>query len=313
MRVIPNLDPARAGRAATFTVLLVSLVSAGCDGRADAGDGSDRLSVVASFYPLEEAVRRVGGDLVEVIDLTPPGVEPHDLEVTPDDVEAIATADLVVYLGSGFQPGVEEAIGDADGLVLDAFEGAGALPPPPDEEGEDLSLDPHVWLDPARYRRIVDRIDTALERVDPADRATFRSNARSYDRRLMDLARSYADGLAHCARRLIVTNHAAFGYLAAAYGLEQQAISGLEPDAEPSPDRLSELQDLVRREGVTTVFTEDLVSPKVAETLAAEAGVTTAVLHTLEGLTDEERAAGEDYVSQMEENLTTLRTALGCA
>jgi zinc transport system substrate-binding protein len=296
---------------ALAVVLGVTLAS-GCDA-GDHASGGSRIRVVASFYPLEAAARQVGGDLVQVTDLTPPGLEPHDLEVTPDDVEAIATADVVVYLGSGFQPGVEDATADAEGALVDALSGTNALPPPAGEAGEGLSLDPHVWLDPNRYRRIVDRIETALERADPADRAAFRANAAAYDQRLMDLDRAFADGLADCDRRLIVTNHAAFGYLAAAYGLQQQAISGLEPDSEPTPDRLAELRELVRREGVTTIFTEDLVSPKVAETLAGEAGVGTAVLHTLEGLTDDERAAGDDYVSQMRENLATLRMALGCS
>jgi zinc transport system substrate-binding protein len=228
-------------------------------------------------------------------------------------VEAIDTADVVIYLGSGFQPAVDDAIDEASGRVVDGLSGAEALPPPPGEAGEGLAFDPHVWLDPSRYRDIVDRIAVALERADPADRAAFRANAVAYDRRLMELDRSFADGLAHCQRHLIVTNHAAFGYLAAAYGLQQQAISGLAPDAEPGPDRLAELGDLVRRDGVTTIFTEDLVSPEVADTLADEAGVGTAVLHTLEGLTDAERSAGEGYLSLMEENLTTLRRALDCA
>jgi zinc transport system substrate-binding protein len=293
-------------RSAVVLAGFVLVSAAACGSGAHGPDGGDRVQVVASFYPLEEAARQVGGDLVDVTDLTPPGLEPHDLEVTPDDVEAIASADVVVYLGSGFQPGVEDATADAEGELVDALSGANALPPPAGEAGQGLSLDPHVWLDPDGYRYIVDQIEAAIERADPADRATFRSNTAAYDQRLMDLDGAFADGLADCDRHLIVTNHAAFGYLAAAYGLQQQAISGLEPDAEPSPGRLAELEDLVRREGVTTVFTEDLVSPKVAETLAAEAGVDTAVLHTLEGLTDDE-------LSQMRENLATLRTALGCS
>ena len=111
----------------------------------------------------------------------------------------------------------------------------------------------------------------------------------------------------------MVTNHAAFGYLADEYGLTQEAIAGLAPDAEPSAQRLAELKDLVEQQGVTTIFTEDLVSPKVAQTLAEEAGVRTAVLHTIEGLTDDEVAAGADYGSQMRDNLSTLRAALGCS
>ena len=176
-----------------------------------------------------------------------------------------------------------------------------------------LTVDPHVWLDPVLYARMVDEVRAALTKAAPDDAATFRTNADAFTNEISQLADDYRTGLASCERTLIVTNHAAFGYLAAEYGLTQEAITGLAPDAEPSAQRLSELKDLVSQQGVTTIFTEDLVSPKVAETLAEEAGVQTAVLHTLEGLTDEELAAGDDYGSQMRENLSTLRSALGCS
>ena len=172
-------------------------------------------------------------------------------------------------------------------------------------------MDPHVWLDPVLYAQMVDGVRAALAEVAPRmpRRPVERRRVHPTDRRTRERLPS---GLADCERTLIVTNHAAFGYLAAAYGLTQEAISGLAPDAEPSAQRLAELKDLVEREGVTTVFTEDLVSPKVAETLADEAGVQTAPPAYPGGLTDDEAAAGADYGSQMRENLTTLREALGC-
>jgi zinc transport system substrate-binding protein len=159
----------------------------------------------------------------------------------------------------------------------------------------------------------VDEVRAAFAQAAPDGASTFRTNADAFMNEISQLADDYGTGLASCERTLIVTNHAAFGYLASEYGLTQVAISGLAPDAEPSAQRLAELRDLVQERGVTTIFTEDLVSPKVAETLAEEAGVLTAVLHTLEGLTDEGVAAGDDYGSQMQENLSTLRTALGCS
>jgi zinc transport system substrate-binding protein len=159
---------------------------------------------------------------------------------------------------------------------------------------------------------IVDQVSRAMTRADPSDARTYQRNASRYRAEIKALDQRYREGLAHCARRVIVTSHAAFGYLAARYGLVQAPIAGLSPEAEPDPQRLAELADLVRRDGVTTIFTEELVSPRVADTLAREAGVKTAVLNPLEGLTPREVARGESYVSVMRENFAALRAALGC-
>jgi zinc transport system substrate-binding protein len=289
------------------TAACLALAATACGSDAGGGSGAP-LSVVASFYPLAEASERVGGDHVDVTNLTPPGVEPHDLELTPDQVEAISTADVVVFLGGGFQPAVEEAIADAEGVAMDALSSVEALPAPPGEAEEGLSVDPHVWLDPIRYGQIVGAVADALKRADADDAATFDANAADFNDELDAVDQEYRSGLASCDRRQIVTNHAAFAYLAAAYDLEQIPISGLEPEAEPTPDRLAELAQLVERDGVTTIFTEELVPPDVAQTLADEVGVKTSVLYTLEGAPE----GGGGYGSTMRENLETLRSALGC-
>jgi zinc transport system substrate-binding protein len=303
----------RPGRSAVGLVILFVLVGTAC-GHVGGSDqsSSGKLSVVAAFYPVQEAAQRVGGDLVDVTNLTAPGAEPHDLELSPNQVEAIATADAVLYLGDGFQPAVQDAVGDAQGLTVDLLAGMPTVTPPSGSE-QGLTVDPHVWLDPILYIKMVDEVRAALAQAAPADASTFRTNADAFTSEISQLAHDYRTGLASCQRTLIVTNHAAFGYLAARYGLTQEAITGLAPDAEPSAQRLADLKNLVEQRGITTIFTEDLVSPKVAETLAQEAGVQTAVLHTLEGLTDQELAAGDDYGSQMQENLSTLRSALGCS
>jgi zinc transport system substrate-binding protein len=298
----------------------LALLTGGCassDGEDGAGGG---VHVVASFYPLAEAARVVGGALVSVENLTPPGVEPHDLELAPDDLETIQSADLVLLVGGGFQPAIEEAVADAEGTVVDALEGLATLPPPEEEEqegggheGEELTADPHVWLDPTLFGAIVERLSEALSEVAAGDAAEFEANAQAYIAEIETLDGEFQMGLATCKRRLMVVNHAAFGYLADAYDLEQVAISGVSPEAEPDAQRLGELAGLVQREGVTTIFTEELVSPEVAETLADEAGITTAVLNPLEGLTPEEVDAGEDYLSVMRTNLETLRAGLGCS
>jgi zinc transport system substrate-binding protein len=302
----------RFGRAALVGASLASLLAAcGASGSA-AEDG--RVSVVASFYPLAEAASKVGGDLVSVQNLTPPGVEPHDLELAPDDIEEIANADVIVYLGGGFQPVVEDALAEAEHAVtVDALNAVATNAAPASEAEEGLTVDPHVWLDPARFEEIVRSVAAALSEADPANETSYDANADAYVAELRALDEEFRAGLANCERTTIVTSHEAFGYLAESYGLTEVGIAGLSPEAEPSAQRLAELKDLVEREGITTIFAEELVSPKVAETLANEAGVTVEVLDPLESLTDDQAAAGEDYVSMMRKNLDILRGALGCS
>jgi len=302
----------RFGRAALIGASLASLLS-GCSRSGSAAE-VDRVSVVASFYPLAEAASKVGGDLVSVQNLTPPGVEPHDLELAPDDIEAIANADVIVYLGGGFQPAVEDALAEAEHAVtVDALNAVATNAAPASEAEEGLTVDPHVWLDPARFEEIVRAVTDGLAKADPANEATYAANAQAYVAQIAALDQEFRAGLSDCERTTIVTSHEAFGYLADAYGLTQVGILGLSPEAEPDPRRLAELRDLVEREGVTTIFAEELVSPKVAETLASEAGVQVAVLNPIESLTDAQERAGEDYLSLMRENLDTLRRALDCA
>jgi zinc transport system substrate-binding protein len=293
------LERRRAGWLIGVAAAAVLLMAGSCSsGRAQGQSG--KVAVVAGFYPLAEAATKVGGTLVEVQNLTPPGVEPHDLELAPQQIADIQEADVVLYLGGGFAPAIEQAVAGASGVKVDLLKGMPG------------TSDPHVWLDPVLYRRLVDTVAASLARAEPDAASTFRANAAAFDAQLETLDQEFSTGLTGCARTVIVTSHAAFGYLSARYGLTQEPIAGLSPDAEPSAQRLAELADLVERDGVTTIFTEELVSPKVADTLAQEVGVTTAVLNPLEGLTRQEVSAGEDYLSVMRANLKTLRAALGC-
>jgi zinc transport system substrate-binding protein len=292
-----------------LTAVAVAALS-GCGGGAEKA-GPRRINVVASFYPLYEAAQRVGGAGVKVTNLTPAGSEPHDVELNTRQVDRIEDADLVVFLGRGFQPALEKAAARAKGAKVDILDDLGSLLPAPDGDDK-LVVDPHVWLDPRLFKQIVAEVAGALAAADPANRATYEANAGAYTGQLGELDAAFAAGLASCARRVVVTSHAAFGYLAGRYGLSQEAIAGLEPESEPSPKRLAELAGRVRTEGSTTVFYETLVSPKVARSLAREAGVTTAVLDPLEGLSDADAKAGRTYLSAMRENLDALRSALGC-
>jgi zinc transport system substrate-binding protein len=274
-------------------LLCLLALGAGC-GTASNGAGGGRTPVVAAFYPLAFAAEQIGGRTIDVRNLTPAGAEPHDIELTPKDVAEIQDARAVFYLGNGFQPAVEDAARGARGDAVDLLKGL-------DLHNDDGKADPHVWLDPTLYAKLATRIGATLSR-----------NPAPFRRRLAALDAEYRRGLADCRRREIVTSHAAFGYLALRYGLKQIAISGLDPEAEPSARHLAELADLVRRDGATTIFTESLLSPEVAETVAREAGVTTTTLNPIEGLTKDQQDSEADYFSLMRQNLGALRSALGC-
>jgi zinc transport system substrate-binding protein len=280
-------------------ILVASVLTAGCG---SGGGGSSGTKVVAAFYPLAYAAERIGGHSVHVENLTPAGAEPHDLELTPRAAAAIERADVVLYLGHGFQPAVSDAVRNAKGRAVDVLAGGLPLHPAHGQE-QGLTADPHVWLDPVLFQRIARRVGTALHRAPGAA-------ALVADLGLLD--REYRDGLAHCVRREIVTSHAAFGYLAQRYGLLQVAITGLAPESEPTAKQLAHVIALVRATHATTVFFERLVSPRLAETVAREVGAKTAVLDPIEGLTGSERAHGETYLTLMRQNLAALRKALGC-
>lgn len=288
--------------------LAISL-GAACSG--DGGTGDGRPQVVAAFYPLFEAAQRVGGDHVQVRNLTPAGSEPHDLELNSRQIDQIEDAAVVLFLGRGFQPALEKAAERAEGIKVDVLSSLSDLRPA--GAGDDkLDVDPHVWLDPTLLKAIVGEVAGALSTADPANRAAYEANARAYSVELDELDAAFTAGLATCDRRVLVTAHSAFGYLAGRYNLTQEAIAGLEPESEPSPQRLADLARKVRADGTTTIFYETLVSPKVAESLAREAGVRTAVLDPIEGLSDEDAEAGRTYISAMRDNLAAIRSALGC-
>jgi zinc transport system substrate-binding protein len=267
---------------------------AACSG--DAGAEGGGPSVVASFYPLQFVAQRVAGDHAEVDSLTSPGQEPHDLELTVQQTAEVADADVVLTL-TGFMPSVDAAVEqDRPEAVVDA---ADVL------RGED----PHFWLDPTRLATVAEETADALAEADREHAEDYTRNARSLVEDLRALDRDYRTGLAECEVDTVVVSHDAFGYLDR-YGLDVVGVAGVSPDAEPSPARLQELAELIERTGVTTVFTETLVDPAIARTLAEEVGVRTATLDPIEGLTDE--TADMDYVSLMESNLEELRTAGSC-
>jgi zinc transport system substrate-binding protein len=271
--------------------LAVQLSVAGCGG-GDAGAGGGDTEVVAGFYPLAFAAEEIGGGRVEVANLTPAGAEPHDVELSVRGVERVRSADVVLFLGGGFQPSLEEAAGSTEGKAVDLLAGLDRL------EG-----DPHVWLDPVRFAEVAERIGAELG---------AEASARELAARLRALDDEFHEGLTDCERREVVTAHDAFAYLGERYDLELIPIAGVSPEAEPSARDLEQVAELVRASGATTVFVEPLLSPEIGETVARETGTETAVLDPLEGLTEEALDAGEDYFSVMRANLAALRGGLGC-
>lgn len=290
------------------------LILSGC-GNSSGADGQ-ALRIVASFYPLQWITQQVAGPSARVDSLTKPGAEPHDLELSPQDVAKASNADLVVYL-KGFQPAVDDAVGkEADDRGYDVTAVADLnLTYTPIEDGEKHSdeagtTDPHFWLDPARLSAVADSIVARLTKIAPEEASHFRKNADTVKARLTALDKDFAAGLARCANRNLVTSHNAFGYLAQRYGLTQVGISGLSPEAEPKPADLAAIATFVKKNQVRTIYYETLVSPTVARTVAAETGATTAVLDPIEGMNSESQ--GKDYLQVMRSNLANIKQGQPC-
>ena len=284
---------------AAWLTLFALAACGGSEPHSGSREAEASVHVVAGFYPLAEAAREVGGEGVRVANLTPAGAEAHDVELSTDQLDAVLDADLVLYLGGGFQPALEAAIEQRDGPSIDLLVARGQ------------PADPHVWLDPRQFAEMTAEISEGLEAAHP-EPAELRRRTEAYAARLRALDVEFEKGLHRCQRRDIVTAHAAFGHLAAAYQLEQKPISGLSPESEPDPARLAELSDHVTGTGATTIFVEPLAPSEAADALARETDTKTVELNPLEGLTPSQVEAGETYESVMRANLDALRRGLDC-
>ncbi|MFD9303470.1 metal ABC transporter substrate-binding protein [Streptomyces sp. NPDC060048] len=268
---------------------------------------SSTLNVVTGFYPLTFITERVGGDAVRVTDLTSPGVEAHDLDLSPQQTSMLGSADLVVYAET-MAPVVDKAVATTEPKrTLEAGAVAGLRHTDSKDYGK--VPDPHFWLDPLRVAKVAEAIGEELAKAQPEHAEAHRERARRLCEQLTALDGEFRAGLASCARKDVVTSHAAFGYLASRYELNQIAISGVSPQAEASPARIRQIQQAIKDKEITTVFFETLATPKMAETLATDLGLKAAVLDPVEGLAP---GSGKDYLSLMRDNLAALRTALDC-
>jgi len=282
---------------------LALLVAAGCGPAAPA----TKPLVVATIYPMWEFSRQVAGERALVTALVPAGVEPHDWEPSARDISEVRRAAVFVHSGTGIDAWAERLARDLDGdrtLMVNASRGITLL-------RAGAGTDPHVWLDPALARAQVQAIAAGLEQADPAGRAGYAANASAYVARLDALDQAFAAGLRDCARREIVTSHAAFSYLARRYGLTELSVMGLAPEAEPSPADLAGIVRTARARKVTHVFFEPLVSARLAQALAREIGAATLPLDPIEGVGRDDRT-GAGYVELMQADLANLRLALGC-
>lgn len=304
-------------------IAATALATAGCGSGAGTGTTDGRPEVVTSFYPIQFATERISGGTLDVSVLTKPGAEPHDLEITPQDLARMTRSSLVVY-SEGFQPAVDEAVQQVDSdRVLDVSGAARlSLASAADEghagESADEHADhaheaanPHFWLDPQRYAAVAEAIGARLAELEPARAATLKANTKAFVDELAQLDREFATALKSCTIRHLVTSHSAFTYLAERYGFQEHGIAGISPEAEPSAAALAAIAQLVRDHSVSTIYQETLVEPHFAQTLGAATGATVATLDPIEGIT--ETSAGKDYFEVMRSNLATLKQGQDCS
>lgn len=288
---------------------------------ADTAADDGRLRVLTSFYPMYDFACKIGGDCIDVTNMVPSGTEPHDWEPSTNDLKNLEKADVFIYNGADMEPWADDLlVSRSDTLhVVEASENVelrttdGEHEHAHEHEGADHhhgDFDPHVWLDPENAKIEMETIRDALCAADPENSTVFQSNYEKYAAELDALDAEFREKLAPLPNRTIVVAHEAFGYLCDAYGLTQVGIEGLSPDSEPDPGRMAEVIDFVREHSISTIFFEELVSPKVAETIASETGAQAKMLSPLEGLSDEQAAAGADYFSVMHDNLAALMEAL---
>lgn len=307
-------------RTLVATSALLLAVSA-CGGSADGGGDDDRVQVTTSFYPLEHAIEQVGGEHVEVTNLTKSGAEPHDLELTPRQILEVSETDHLIYLKQ-FQPSVDDAAEEAGDAAFDVASDArlDIAAEDHEHEGHDEgdhaghdhgSQDPHFWLDPTRYADVADAIADRLAEDDPDHAADYRANAKDFRSELTTLDKELKTGLSDCEQTDLVTGHAAFAYFADRYGFHQESVTGLSPGAQPSPSAMADLVDHIKEEDISTVYAETLVPKDLAETIARDAGAEVAVLDPIEGITED--SDGDDYFEVMRSNLAAVQKGQGCS
>lgn len=314
-------------RAAALLCLFILAFGSACSKEKSPAAGPKKVVVVTTIFPLYDFCRQIGGDRVEVSLLLPPGVEAHSFEPKPDDIIRISRADLFIFTNRNMEPWAADILTGTRSrrtLPVDASVGVTFLHPTGEKshgrqkregtpDGHNHDIDPHIWLSPANAATMVDNICAGLVRQDPANRAFFENNAAAFKKKLAALDLEFRDGLAGCRHRVFLHGgHFAFGYLAERYGLKYVSAFAVSANAEPTPEKLAEMIDLMKRDNLHYVFYEELFSPKMAETIARETGGTLLKLNSIDSLTREELTGGATYLSLMEQNLGNLKVGLEC-
>lgn len=310
-----------------WSILLIGslfiFLLAGCNSpQAPAASNADgnqmqeqKLSVYASFYPMYDFAVKIGGDKVNVVNMVPAGTEPHDWEPTAADITGLEKAAVFIYNGAGMEHWAEdvlESLQNKNLIAVEASEDITLLEGHHDHEDEAAGeeYDPHVWLSPMNAKKQMENIKNAFAQADPGNKDYYDSNYAKYAADFDALDNEFKSTLSKLPKKDIIVSHEAFGYLCAAYDITQVGIEGLSPDSEPDPARMAEIIEFAKEHDVKVIFFEELVSPKVAETIAKNIKAETAVLSPIEGLSDEQQAAGDDYFSVMRQNLEALKAAL---
>ncbi len=276
------------------------------------GTNDNKLQVVTSIYPLYYFATQIGREKIDVYNIVPSGAEPHEYEPTAQDIARIETSDVIIVNGVKLEPWANRIKTDLQGkktLLITVGDGLANLKL--NEDNKNI-IDPHIWLAPPLASIEIEKITQTLIQTDKTNAEYYRTNATQLISQMDDLNTAYINGLAQCGKKDIITSHAAFGYMAHTYGLRQVSIAGLSTEEEPSIKQLSQIADFAKKNSIKYIFFEELVSPKLSQTLAAEVGAQTLVLNPIEGISKEDMKAGKNYFTIMQDNLTNLRTALEC-
>lgn len=270
-------------------------------------ESNDKLTVYTSFYTMYDFTSKIVGDKANVVNLVTDGTEPHEWEPSTTDMAALEKADMLIYNGAGMEHWIEQVAASLDNklILVEASKGIDLI----SGEGEEHS-DPHVWLDAKNAKFEMEAIKNALVQADAKNATYYEENYNKYATMFDELDSQLSTRLSALPDKNIIVSHEAFSYLCNAYGLKQTSIGDLEADAEPDANKIAKIVEFAKENNVSTIFFEELVSPKVAQVIANEIGAKTAVLNPIEGLTKEQSQAGVDYFSLMKENIEVLETAL---
>lgn len=301
-------------------LLMSALILSGCGNAkvntqssniGSSADSGKKLTVYTSFYPMYDLTKKIGGDKINLKNLVPAGTEPHDWEPTPSDMGNLEKADVLIYNGAGMESWMDKVLKSINNkklVTVEASKGLKLLGNP--DKNENSAYDPHVWLNPMLAKQEMEAIKNALVNADSANKEYYEKNFNENAFKLDQLDQDYKKTITGLSKKDIIVAHQAFSYLCSAYGLNQVAIEGLAADSEPSPARMAEIVNFAKEKQLKYIFFEELVSPKVAQTIAKETGATATVLSPLEGLSETDQKAGKDYFSVMRDNLEVLKKAL---